>query len=402
MRKHLLPISVALLCASPPATARAMENPDDVSGFRLGRLLLSPTLATGTRYDSNIFQSDTNPTSDVITTLAPRLTLQGDWRVFHLHLSARGELGFFADSSSDDYQDLELSVASSLDLGATSLEAGIEVKRAHDPRGSNDVPTSATEPVIYDDISTLVGARHVSDGLHYESQFSLRRLAFDDSTARNGSRIRNDDRDRLEMRETLRVLLPLDPKREAYGEVSFNQRQYDRIPDDDGRIRDSSGYQLLGGIRLDLTDLITADLAAGWMNQSYADPAFGNIADYTLRGDFDWSITRLTNITFNAARTVHETTQTGASGILAFEVGSGISHELRRGLTVSLNAAYSSENYQQTTRRDRTHRLGFGLRYALNRFAEIEGGLAYDQRTSNSAGEDYDRLQSNIRLKLEM
>ena len=58
-----------------------MENPDDVSGFRLGRLLLSPTLATGTRYDSNIFQSDANPTSDVITTLTPRLTLQGDWRV---------------------------------------------------------------------------------------------------------------------------------------------------------------------------------------------------------------------------------------------------------------------------------------------------------------------------------
>jgi hypothetical protein len=379
-----------------------MENPDDVGGIRLGRLLATPSIELGTRYDSNIFQSDANPTSDVITTLRPRLTLQGDWQVFSLHLAAGGALGFFADSSSDDYQDANFEAAGSLELVATSVDAGIEINRAHDPRGSKDVPTSATEPVIYRDVTARIGGRQITNGLHYESQFALRRLEFEDSTARNGSRIRNDDRDRLELRETLRVLLPLDLGREAYGETSFNQRQYDRSPDDSGRIRDSAGYQMLGGIRLDLTDLITADLAAGWMSQSYADPAFGDIADYTLRGDFDWSLTRLTNIRVNAARTVRETTQSGASGILAFEAGTGISHELRRGLTVSLSADYSTETFKQTTRRDSTSRFGLGLLYDLNRFAKIEGGLTYDQRNSNSAGEDYQRLQSHIRLKLEM
>jgi len=143
-------------------------------------------------------------------------------------------------------------------------------------------------------------------------------------------------------------------------------------------------------------------MAAGWMSQFYADPAFGDIADYTLRGDFDWSLTRLTSIRLNAARTVRETTQTGASGILAFEAGTGISHELRRGLTISLSANYSAETFKQTTRSDSTSRFGLGLLYDLNRFAKIEGGLTYDQRNSNSAGEDYERLQSHISLKLEM
>ncbi|HAI30664.1 MAG TPA: hypothetical protein DCM48_14210 [Thalassospira sp.] len=400
MHRYFLP--VALILAITPGAAQAMDQPDDPDGIRIGRLLATPSLDTGARYDSNIFQSDANPTSDVITTLTPRLTLQGDWRVFHLHLSAGGELGFFSDSSADDYQDATVEIAGSVELGTTSIEGGIDIKRSHDARGSNDVPTSATEPVIYRDVRAQIGGRHVTNGLHYESQFSLRRLAFEDSTARNGSHIRNDDRDRLELRETLRVLWPLDLGREAYGEVTFNQRQYDRIPDDGGRVRDSSGYQLLGGIRLDLTDLIRADLAAGWMSQTYADPAFGDIADYTLRGDFDWSVTRLTNITFNAARTVRETTQTGASGILALEAGAAISHELRRWLSLSINAAYSSENYQQTTRRDTITQLGFGIGYDLNRFAQIEGGIAYDQRNSNSSGEDYERLQSHLRLKLEM
>jgi len=400
MRKFVM--FAALLCANVVAPAAAMENPDDAGGIRLGRILATPSVEFGTRYDSNIFQSDANPTGDVITTLTPRLTLQGDWRIFRLHLAAGGELGFFADSSNDDYQDLELSTAGSLDLGTTSVEGGVQLKRAHDPRGSNDVPTSATEPVIYRDVSAQVGGRHITNGLHYESQFALRRLDFDDSTARNGSIIRNDDRDRLELRETLRILWPLDLGREAYGEITFNQRQYDRTPDDGGRIRDSAGYQVLSGIRLDLTDLVTADLAAGWMNQTYADPAFGDIADYTLRGDFDWSLTRLTSIRLNAARTVRETTQTGASGILAFEAGAGLSHELRRWLTFSINAAYSAENYQQTTRRDAISRYGLGMRYDLNHFVQIEGGIDYDQRNSNSTGEDYERLQSHIRLKLEM
>lgn len=395
-------LACALFCALIPAHSRATEKPVDDHGIRLGRLLATPSLGLGTRYDSNIFQSDQNPHADTITTLTPRLALQGDWRIFHLHLAAGGELGFYASSSDDDYQDLEFQAATSLDLGATSVEGGIEVKRAHDERGSNDVPTSATEPVIYRDARARINGRHVTDGLQYETQFALRRLEFDDSTARNGTIIRNDDRDRVELRETLRVLLPFGPDREAFGEVSFNQRQYDRTPDDGGRIRDSSGYQLLGGIRLDLTDLITADLAAGWMSQIYADPAFGDIGDYTLRGDFDWSVTRLTSITFNAARTVRETTETGASGILGFDVGATISHELRRGLDISLRAGYRDETFKQTTRRDDTTRLGFGINYTLNRFARITGGLDYDHRNSTRQDEDFKRLQSHIRLTLEM
>lgn len=92
MHRYFLP--VALILAITHGAAQAMDQPDDPGGIRIGRLLATPSLEAGARHDSNIFQSDANPTSDVITTLTPRLTLQGDWRVFHLHLSAGGELGF--------------------------------------------------------------------------------------------------------------------------------------------------------------------------------------------------------------------------------------------------------------------------------------------------------------------
>lgn len=407
-RRRITPcglVALHMLCGATTATAQSIDRPndtDDPTGLRIGRLLVTPSVRSSTRFDSNIFQEENNPTSDVITSLSPRLTVQGNWRVFALHLAAGGELGFYADSGNDDYQDMNLQAGGSLDLGPSSFDASLEYDRAHDPRGGKDVSSSATEPVIYRDITARFGGRYASNGLQYESQIALRRLEFDDSMARNGTVIQNDDRDRLEMRESLRVLVPFDPGRDAYGEVNFNQRQYDRIPDDTGRVRDSSGYQLLAGLRFDLTDLITADLAAGWMSQIYADPAFGNIGDYTLRGDFDWAVTRLTTLDFTLARAVRETTVTGASGILALDAGVGISHELRRWLQIGATAHYSAEDFQQTTRRDETTRLGVSLSYQLNRFARIDGAIDYDQRVSNSDDHDYQRFQSQISLKLEM
>jgi len=399
----------AMFWGSPPAQAQSTDStanrhtiPEDQRHIRLGRFVLTPEITSRAQYDDNIFLTESNRQSDVITTLAPRLALSGDWPFFQMHLAMGGELGFFARSDDDNYQDADLKAAGSLDLGTSSLDGAIDWQRRHDPRGSNDVSTAAREPVIYRDVRAHIGGRYVTRGWRYESRLSLRRVEFDDSTAINGTLIRNDDRNRLETRETIRALLPLDLGREAYGEMTLNQRQYDRTPDDSGLNRDSAGFQMLGGMRFDLTDLIRADLAAGWMSQSYVDPSFGNINDYTLRADIDWSVTRLSHLTLNAARTVRETTVTGASGILAFDFGIGISHELRRNLQIGLNAAYSDEDFQQVTRQDRIATFGLNADYHLNRFARISGAIDHDIRQSNSSGEDYRRLQSLISLKLEM
>ncbi len=384
--------------SSSPKPTRSQDDPH----MRLGRFVLAPEITNRATHDDNIFLSDDNEQSDVITTIAPRLHLSGDWSFFRMHMTIGGELGFFAKSDQDNYQDAEAKAAGSIDLGPSSVDGAIEWHRQHDQRGSNDVPTGAREPVIYRDVRAHIGGRYATSSLQYESRLSLRRLDFEDSTAINGNAIRNDDRDRLETRETLRAVMPFDPGREAYGEITLNQRQYDRTPDDSGRVRDSAGYQIYGGLRFDLTDLIRADLAAGWMSQSYVDPAFGNINDYTLRADIDWSVTRLTSLSFTAARAVRETTVQGASGILAFETGIGVTHELLRTLKIGAHARYRNDAFQQTTRTDRVSSIGLDLDYQLNRFARINSTVGHEIRQSTSNGEDYARLQSQISLKLEM
>lgn len=387
-----------------PITSIAQTPPNtDETAIRFGRFVITPAVSILERFDDNIYLADDTPTSDVITQIAPRLNLQSEWRYLKLYVGTGAELGFFAKSDDDNYQDVDMRAGAELDIGGnTSLEGAFEWHRAHDPRGGNDVPTGATEPVIFHDVQAHLKASHATNFLHYQTELSLRRLDFEDATDSTGNRITNDDRNRLETREAIRVLMPLDLGREIYGEFNFNQRQYDRIPDDAGLVRDSAGFQVLGGLRFDLTNLITADIAGGWMAQSYADPAFGNIADYTLRADIEWAVTRLTSIGVKAARQVRETTLPGASGIVAFDGGARISHELRRFLSITANANYTDETFRQTTRRDRTSRFGLGLIYQLNRFARFDAGIAYDMRNSTSAGHDYRRLQTQLSLKLEM
>ncbi|MFV1849321.1 MAG: outer membrane beta-barrel protein [Thalassospira sp.] len=400
---YLIAISLCLLAAQTSAFAQTSEDKaPDQSSIRFGRVLISPKLTTSTQFNDNIYLAESSPKSDLITTISPRISIESDWQTFGLRLAAGADLGLFAKSKPDDYQDLELTAAGDLKIGDATLQGSTEWRRAHDPRGGNDVPTGADEPVIYHDMTTRAGARYVSTLLRYETEVSLRRLAFDDSRTVSGNLIRNDDRDRLEMRETLRFLVPIDRGREVYGEVTLNQRQYDSIPDDTGIVRDSSGYQLFGGLRVDLTNLISADLAAGWMSQTYSDQSFGDINDYTLRANTDWAVTRLTSINLDVARTIRETTLTGASGVLAFEAGLGVTHELRRGLDIGVSAGHIREQFKQITRHDEISKLGASLSYDLNRFARIDAAINHDRRSSNSAGHDYRRFQTQISLKLEM
>lgn len=399
-------LSIILLCLLTAQTSTfaqtSEDNGQDRSGIRFGRTFVTPKLTTSTQLNDNIYLAESSPQSDLITTISPRIGIESDWQAINLRLAAGAELGFFEKSSADDYQDVEITAAGDLTIGDTTLKGSADWKHAHDPRGGNDVPTGADGPVIYRDMTTRAGARYVATLLRYETEVSLRRLEFDDSKTTSGTLIRNDDRDRLEMRETLRLLVPIDPSREAYGEITLNQRQYDRVPDDTGLVRDSSGYQFFGGLRVDLTNLISADLATGWMSQTYSDQSFGDIDDYTLRATTDWAITRLTSINLDVARTIRETTVTGASGVLAFEAGLGVTHELRRGLDIGVSAGHIREQFKQITRSDEISRLGASLSYELNRFAHIDAAVNHDRRSSNSAGHDYRRFQTQISLKLEM
>jgi hypothetical protein len=62
---------------------------------------------------------------------------------------------------------------------------------------------------------------------------------------------------------------------QAFVQGSYDVTNYDDPRDDNGFERDSKGYQVVGGLSLDLTDLIIGEFFAGYFSEDFDDPEFG-------------------------------------------------------------------------------------------------------------------------------
>lgn len=392
-------------CFSPMAFAKsepAQKDKRDAT-IQLGLFDLMPSISVTEEFSDNIFLSDNYKKSDVISRVTPALAVQSNWQRARLRLEAVGDAGFYTRSDEDDYLDGELGASAGFDIGpALAVDGDLRIVKGHEDRGGDDIPSGAAEPVTYTQQNTEIAVRYFAGDVHYRAAASARQLDFDDTTLANGSIANNDDRDRTELRLMMRTSYQLGPGREAYGETTFNQREYANTPDDQGVFRNSNGYRLLGGITFDLTDLIKADIGAGWMSQIYEDSRLQNNQGFSLRAAATWNITRMTALDFRAEREIGETTVTGASGIIGESFDAAIEHELRRWLSIRLNAGYQQDRFEGAGRTDKVTRFGGGVRYELNRFAELDGSWRYDQRHSNETGHDYRRNRALLTLRLKM
>lgn len=392
-------------CFIPPASAKP-ETPQEAkrnASIQLGLFDLLPTLSATEEFNDNIFLSDNYKKSDLISRIAPALTLQSNWHRARLRLMALGDAGFYAQSDEDDYLDGELGASAGFDIGpAFAIDGDIRIAKGHEDRGGNDIPTGADEPVTYNEQNTEIAVRYFAGDVHYRTALAVRKLDFDDTPLTNGDSGNNDDRDRSEVRLIMRSSYQLGLGREAYGETTFNQREYTNTPDDQGIFRNSSGFRLLGGMTFNLTDLIEADIGAGWMSQIYEDSRLQNNDGFSLRAATTWNITRLTALDFRARREIGETTVTNASGIISESVDAGIEHELRRWLSFRLNCGYQRDHFEGADRTDTTTRFGAGVRYELNRFTDLDTSWRFDQRRSNETGHDYRRNRALLTLRLKI
>ena len=390
---------IPMVCAKSGITQKDKRD----AAIQLGLLDLVPSLSVTEEFNDNIFLSDNYQKSDVISRVAPALTLQSNWQRARLRLEALGDAGFYTQSDEDDYLDGELGVSGGFDIGpALAVDGDLRIAKRHEDRGGDDIPTGAAEPVSYVDQNTEIAVRYFAGDVHYRTAIAVRQLDFDDTTLTNGGIANNDDRDRTELRLIMRASYQLGLGREAYGETTFNQREYSNTPDDQGIFRNSNGYRLLGGMTFDLTDLIKADIGAGWMSQIYEDSRLQTNEGFSIRAAATWNITRMTALDFRAKREIGETTVTGASGIIGESFDAGIEHELRRWLGIRLNGGYQHDRFEGAGRTDKIIRFGAGIRYELNRFADLDGSWRYDQRRSDETGHDYHRNRTLLTLRLKM
>lgn len=374
--------------------ASVVSDPDKMV---LGSFVVNPALSVSEYYDDNIFYTRVTPTSDMITVLAPSLSLSSDWDKHELNFHTGATIGRYQKNDRENYEDYFIGFDGHYDLAPKSrIFGGAQYNKLHEGRESPD-DVLGTSPTEYSMTDIFVGGQHEFDAFGAKLGLTMQDYNFDD-VATSTSTINNDDRDRQEYELGTRLIRPWTEQIKIFAQGVLGTRNYDSATDDNGLNRDSDGYSLGLGALYRPQKNLSVEVLAGGLWQEYDDPSLPDIS----RPDFGvlvgWAPSPYTGVNFSVDRRVRETTLSGASGYVSTKGEVSLHHDLTREMRLGTGVSFTENEYEGVGRTDEL--LGF---YANNRYyftPQIYGALGYDflHRDSDQAGQGFYNNRVMFRL----
>jgi hypothetical protein len=373
-------------------------------GIRVGSFLLFPTLELDELYDDNIFAGSGPKTGSFIQVVQPGVELRSDWNRHMLNFFVRGGFGFYTADSSLDYQDVSAGADGRVDIARDSnLYGGASYNRGHYALGTPNNPNQVDQITIYNQYSANGG---------YYQEFNRIRVRLDGrldayNYLNNGQGpaqgvTPNSDRDRIELRESLRVGYEFLPGYEIWTRGTLNQRNYDHVPDSSGFDRNSSGWDIVGGFTFGFSKLTSIEVFAGYVQQNYVDPAFPTVAVPTFGLIGNWSPTRQITVKPYVKRTIDESGLSDSTAYINTSAGFDVGYYFRPNIEIDGHADYQIADYQIAVgspgRYDQYYTFRGGILYSpIPRFF-IGPTYQFLHRVSNQVGQSYDDNQIMLRL----
>jgi hypothetical protein len=270
-----------------------------------------------------------------------------------------------------------------------------KIAHLHEGVGTLSAPTGAVKPTPYDLFSGDVTYRQEFNRLAAALGARIESYSWGTTQGADGSVINQDNRDGQIYRLHGRTDYALSPKLGLFASAEGNQRDLRGTPE---HPLDSAGYRLLTGVNLELTHLITGELAGGYSSQRFADVTIGTVAGPAYRALLAWHPTRLMDVTFKAERTVTESSDTSSTGVRADAAQIGLDYELRRNVLFSAVGAFELEKFFNQLRTDRVTLVGAQLKYLLSQYGYISLEHKFVRRDSDIPILSFDKNQVMINV----
>lgn len=409
--QNLSPFGMPLASPSPekPVGSRDAENFDPF-GARVGSFNLFPKLEVTGYYDSNIFAAQNNQVDDFVTMIQPSLLLQSDWNLHFLSFGAWGNVARYADNTAENYADYRFDVAGKLDLPALGRDSNLFARASHlksgEDRGSPNA-VNGSEPTNYTRQSAQLGGQYKPGRLGLLLAGSFDKYDYDDVPTSTGAVINNDDRDRRDLTQSLRVGYEIVPGYEGFARGTLRQVKYDTTPDDSGRDRDSTGYDAVGGLKIDFGRITDVELYAGYLSYDYDDARLQTINGVSFGGAVNWNGIRALKVRAGVDRNVQETTDVNFSGYLATAFSLSADYDFRPNIKFNSRISYTLNDYQKAStfagsaREDAIIEGEVGMKYLFTRNYYVNPSYRYNARDSNVNGSDYDRNRIYVKLGVQ-
>jgi hypothetical protein len=330
-------------------SARSAESYNPI-GVPLGSFRLFPSLELDAGYNDNVFATSSafGQTGSFIQVVKPSLELRSDWNNHMLNLYARGAFGFYDAAPSVNYQDFAFGADGRLDIQRNwNTYGGLSYNRRHEDPGSPNTVLGFNAITKYDQISGNLGYFQKFNRLSGRLEVNVDNFNFfNNGLGLAQGVVPNSDLNRTEFHEALRFGYEYLNGFEVWTRGSLNQRRYVNFVDSAGFIRDSAGWDLVGGVSFDFGGVTSLEVFAGYVQQNYEDVRFRTLQGLMFGATGYWRPAKELLIKPFISRTVQEAAFIGDSGYLSTVIGVEGNYNLRPNVRLDGYAGYSVADYQ--------------------------------------------------------
>jgi hypothetical protein len=390
-----------------PAGVREAERYDP-KGVPVGGFKFFGSLGADEVFNDNIYavSNATGKTASFIQVVNPSLELNSDWTNHMLNFYAKGGFGFFGvDPGLNNYQDVSVGADGRLDIQRNwNAYGGASWNRRHDVFGTPNTPNGPGLPVtVYNQTSANVGYFQTFNrfNVRLDGRFD-NYMFYNNSLGPAQGVIPNSDRNRNEYREALRFGYQFSPGYEVWVRGSLNQRQYFQV-DTFGLDRSSNGFNIVGGIIIDLGGITAVEIFAGYLQQTFVSGQFSTISTPTFGLTGYWNPIRDLWVKPYIRRTVDDSALQGTAAYIYTTGGLDVDYNVRPNIRLNGHGDYSIADYAALStgtnnQYDQYWTFRAGVQYLPTANFYVGPTYQFIHRTSNQFNADYDQNIVMLRL----
>jgi hypothetical protein len=385
------------------AVVNTERTPEEFApvGMRLGAFDLFPEMNVREAFSDNVFRTQNNTKSDFITTLSPQIQLKSDWARHALNLLASADVYKYADNSSENREDLNLAGDFRIDvMKDINFYGGAAYRQLHEERGNPNDPATSVSPPKYNVESANLGYYQQFNQLNVRLDGRADHYVYADVNTTSSGIVHQVDRNRLDTVGSVRVGFDTLTGWEPFARLSYINSDYDTSRDRGGFIKDSHGYEVVGGTAFNLNGIWAGEAFVGYFQRDFEDSRFKSVEDPTYGLALVANVTPLTSINAVINRTISDTTVAGSSSSTNTYYGLSADHEMMRNFVVGAGANLLHSEYDGIAREDDVTTIGTRAKYYFARYFSVGPEINYVTRDAQNSGgaDDYNNWIFLIRL----
>lgn len=387
-------------------SVRQRERPEyDSAGILAGGFVISPSLGAKLGYNTNVFQTDADETSDGYVDFDPKITANSNWSRHSLAAEAHGAFRRYFNNSIRNENGFGTSLKGRYDIGVDSaFNLAAQYDRYYETLYDLSSVTGGASPTPVDNLAGTASLTKAFGPLRLSVLGNAERLNYNSYTTLGGVKQSQDDRDRTSAAGALQADYSIGEGTYLFTQIGYENISYDNTLGAGIQNRDSNAVRAIAGVSTDLAALIRGRIGVGYIRRSYKSNEFGNAAGFALEGRVEYFPTELTTVTLNVRRVLEDAATTVRGGYFRTGGDLRIDHEFLRNLLLNSQFRYEVADYGSVLGQARVWRLGAGAKYLWSRHIAFDTQLGYTKRTQDPlvVGNPYKGFTASVGLSYQL